>query len=71
MQVSIYRYPTLSNLLYIGSSKNTLNTIPKKVGRLDKMIVSIVLIIVMILVCASRIRSWRELPRIIFPEGVF
>jgi hypothetical protein len=37
----------------MGSSKNTLNTTPKKMGRLDKMIVFNVLIIVMILVHAS------------------
>jgi cell division protein FtsL len=41
----------------MGSSKNTLNTTPKKMGRLDKMIVFNVLIIVMILICVSLLMS--------------
>jgi divalent metal cation (Fe/Co/Zn/Cd) transporter len=54
------------------SPKSTLNiTIPKKMGRLDKMITFSVLIIVMILVSVSLVISWQYLGRPIFQEAVF
>jgi hypothetical protein len=41
----------------LGSSKNTLNTTLRKMGRLDKMILLNVLSIVMRLVCVSLVMS--------------
>jgi len=51
-------------------SKNTLNT-TLKMGRLDKMIIFRVLIIVTILICVSLDVPFRERRRSIFLEGVF
>jgi hypothetical protein len=39
----------------MSSSKNALNTILKKMGRPDKMTVLTVLIVVMTLICVSRV----------------
>jgi hypothetical protein len=54
----------------MGSSKNTLTTTLKKIGRLDKIIALSVLIIVMNSVCIPHVLSCRELGRPIFPELV-
>jgi len=57
--------------MHVGSSKNTINTIRKKMGRIDTMIVFSVLVIVVLFVCASLVISCRELGRPIFLEGIF
>jgi len=57
--------------LYMGSSNNTLNSPPKKKGRLDKWIVCNVLFIVMIPVCDLLVTLWQELGQPIFLEGIF
>jgi hypothetical protein len=46
-----YSFNNPSKVVDMGESKNSLTTILKKIGRLDKIIVFIVLLIVMILVC--------------------
>jgi len=43
--------------IYLDESKNSPTTILKKIGRLDKIIVFIVLLIVMILVCDFLVMS--------------
>jgi len=55
----------------MGESKNTLNTTPKRMGRLDKTIVFNVLIIVKTLVCDFFVTLGQEVERSIFLEGVF
>jgi hypothetical protein len=40
-------------------------------GPFDKMTVFTVLIIVMILACVCRVRSWQESGRLIFLEAIF
>jgi len=52
-------------------SKSILNTTPKKMGRLDKMIILSLLMSVMLLVCDSLVTLWRDLRRPIFVEGIF
>jgi len=47
----------MSQKINLGPSKNILNKSPKKLGRLDQMKVFCVLIIVMILVYVSLIKS--------------
>jgi len=42
-----------------------------EMGHLDKMTVSIVLIVFMIMVCDLLVTMWREIGRPIFREGVF
>jgi hypothetical protein len=54
----------------MGQSKNTLNTTLKKMGRLDKIIVFSVLIIVMILVCHFLVTLWQELRRPSYLEDI-
>jgi hypothetical protein len=68
--VSFLRSSTASTD-HVGSSNNTLNTTPKKLGRLDRMIIFGVLITAMIWVCVSLVISCRELERSIFLEGIF
>jgi hypothetical protein len=53
------------------SSKNTLTTTLKKLGRLDKMIVFSVLIMLMIMTCDFVVMLFQELRRPIFLEAVF
>jgi hypothetical protein len=53
------------------SSKNALNTTPKKMGHLNITILFNVLIIVMILVYDFPVVSRRELGRPIFLEDIF
>jgi len=55
----------------VGPSKNILNAIPKKMGRLDQMKVFSVLIIVMTLLNVVLITWYRELRRPIFLEAIF
>jgi hypothetical protein len=57
-------------LLHLGESKNTLNTTLKKMGRLDKIIVFSVLIIVVILVCDFLVTLWQELGRPSYLENI-
>jgi len=47
----------------LGEPKNTRNTTPKRMGRLDKTIVFNVLIIVKTLACDFFVTLWRELER--------
>jgi hypothetical protein len=54
----------------MGESKNTFNTTFKKMGRLDKMIVFNMLIIVVMLVCVFRDALWQELGWPFFLEGI-
>jgi hypothetical protein len=56
--------------MHVGSSKNTINTIRKKMGRIDTMIAFSVLFIVVILFCASLAISCRELGQPIFLEDI-
>jgi hypothetical protein len=55
----------------MGSPKNTLNTTLKKMGRLDKMIVVNLLIIVTVLIFDFLVTMLRKLRRPIFLEDIF
>jgi hypothetical protein len=55
----------------MGSTNNTLNATPKKLGRLDKVIVFNVLITAMVLICVSLDVLCQELRWLTFLEGVF
>jgi hypothetical protein len=55
----------------MGRSKNNLNSTLKKLGRLDIMVTSNMLIFVIILVCVFLDVSWQDLGRSVFFDGIF